>query len=358
MNFYREAYVKLLSQVVGFIKRTDAGNRTTAAFGKKWFRNFFRNLTNINKTILYRQTEIPVIVTGAGPSLEQALPIIKKTESCALIIAASSSVMALSKNDISPDIIITTDGGNWALLHIYPKIRQLIPETPLAVNLCAALPSQCTGTPFLIINDGSLWQSIILNELSLPSVLIPQRGTVSATAVDLALLLSSGNIYLTGMDFSVNDIVTHARPYSFDSLLFDRADRLNSVYSESFTRSSLIRQGGSLEIYAAWFKNQLTLWPKRIFSIGDISLSTENLTNQTISKNTDLFLKVDSVNEDPAFFNKRGATALLAALKKTEYSQNLKQELNSLLFPGEKSVTDHDLEIAIKEISCKKASYE
>jgi hypothetical protein len=168
------------------------------------------------------------------------------------------------------------------------------------------------------------------------------------------------------MDFSVKDIVTHTRPYSFDNLTFDNAGRLKPVYSEIFTRSTLIRQGGSLDIYSAWFKNQLNLWPKRIFSIGggnnifengDIELNLR-ISTQANSKNTDLIFKADRVNQDSALFSKRGEGALLAALKKPEYAQNIKQELNSLLFPGKKSVTDHELEIAIKEISCKKASYE
>jgi len=360
MNFYRESYVKLISQVVSFIKRTDAGNRTTAAFGTKWVRNFFRNLVNINKTILYRQTAIPVIVTGAGPSLEYAMPVIKKVQDFCLIIAASSSVIALAKNDITADIVITTDGGNWALKHIYHTKNNI-----LAVNLCAALPSQCCNTPFLIINDGSLWQNIILNELSLPSVLIPQRGTVTATAVDLAMILSTGNIYLAGLDFSVRDIITHARPYSFDSLFFNKANRLTPVYSESFTRSTLIRQGGSLDIYNTWFKNQLTLWPKRIFSIGsyngnnifingDIQLNSEVSFKELSPKNTDLMFKADSIKEDPALFSKRGGEALLTALKKPEYAQDLKKELNSLFFADEKSVTDQKLETTIKDITGKK----
>jgi len=39
---------------------------------------------------------------------------------------------------------------------------------------------------------------------------------------------------------------------------------------------------------------------------------------------------------------------LLNAIKQSEYSQNLKQELNSLLFSGENKVTEQELEMAIK----------
>ena len=344
LNYYREAYVNILSQAVDFIKRADAGARTTAAFGKRWVKNFFYNLRMVNKTLLYRQSEIPVIVTGSGPSLEQAIPVIKRAQDNCLIIAASSSVMALSNSGIKPDVIIATDGGSWALWHMYPCYRE--GAAALAVNLCAALPSQATCTPLLLINDGSFWQNIILHELALPSVLLAQRGTVTATALELAMLLTGGNIYLAGMDFSVNDIRTHTRPYGFDNLFFGRANRFIPYYSESFTRSSLIKKGGSMDIYAAWFKTQLISWPKRIFSIGGYNNIFENgkpSLNGSRKKDGGFF---ETKNEtDTEAFCKRGISALLNALKNPQYAQNLKQELVPLL--------GQDLEKAIKETAGK-----
>ena len=356
MNYYKESYVKLLSAAVEFIKRADAENRTAAVFGKRWVRNFFKNLNLLNQTLLYKQTDIPVIVTGSGPSLEQAVPVIKETQDNCLIIAASSSVTALSCGGVTPDIIIATDGGNWALRHIYPNYRNAAHSPiPLAVNLTAALPSQCAATPQLIINDGSFWQSIVLHELGLPSVIIPQKGTVTAAALELALILSQTNIYLAGMDLSVSDIRTHARPYSFDSLLSDRACRFTPFYSESFTRSTLLREGGSMGIYRSWFKNQIETWPKRIFSITDSEIFKNGIpSGEAVAKKRDNFNTV-CVEGEPSIFCKRGASALLAAIKKQNYSGILKKELTPLLFPGENKVTEKELEMAIKETAVKEA---
>jgi len=356
MKFYGEAYLKLLSQVVEFIKQADASRRTTSVFGKKWVRNFFKNITYINKTILYKQTEIPVIVTGSGPSLENEIPVIRQMQDFCLIIAASSSILALENGGIKADIIIATDGGSWALKHIYPFFRtansmgenrllrkhppESAAESALAANLCAALPSQCCSLPFLILNDGSLWQNIILHELALPSVMLQQRGTVTATAVDLALALSAGNIYLAGMDLSIKGIRTHARPYEFDHLFYNSALRLSPFYSQSFIRSGLIRDGGSMDIYAAWFRNQLAVWPKRIFYLTDTSgtlKDTPSIKQDVIKKTSGFFKTVhvndNSVNNNGADFCKRGVNALLAAMKNSEYAASLRAELMPLLFP-------------------------
>jgi hypothetical protein len=352
LNYYKQAYVKLLSLAAAFLKRTSAEKRTTAVFGRRWVKNFFKNIGKINHTLLYRQTETPVIITGSGPSLEQALPVIQKTQNNCIIIAASSSILALSSAGIKADIVIATDGGCWALKHIYPFYRNYknTDSTVLAVNLCAALPSQCVDTAQLIINDGSFWQNIVLHELALPSVIIPQKGTVTACAIELAMILTSGNIYLAGMDFSVNDVRTHARPYSFDSLFYSRANRFIPFYTESFTRSGLLHKGGSMNIYESWFKEQLNKWSKRIFSISGNKIfeTGEPSTHFALKKTEELFKTVS--NKNPDDFCERGIYALLNAMKQPQYAQNLKQELISLLFPDEKNVTERELETAVKNI--------
>ena len=359
MNHYKQDYVRLFSFVVDFIKRMDAGRRTAAAFGKKWVGNFFKNIGNTQKILLYKPMDIPVIITGSGPGLEKAMPSILKAQEECLIIAAASSVMALSFYGIKADIVINTDGGNWALRHIYPFFRKsdngiennVENAASFAVNLCAALPSQCVNFPMLIMNDGSFWQSIILHELSLPSVIIPQKGTVTACAVELALALTSGNIYLAGMDLSVRDMRSHARPYAFDHLLFDSASRFTPVYSQSFIRSSLIHEGGSLDIYAAWFKKQLASWSKRIFSMGGSNELFENAIceEKANKKNISNYFKAQNVKGGSANFRERSVKALIAALKNGEYAENLKTELAPMLFPDEKNVTENQMETAINE---------
>jgi len=348
LEHYREAYVKLISQVVDFIKRSDASKRTTDAFGKRWVKNFFKNLKILNKNVLFKQTDIPVIITGSGPSLEEALPIIKEAQKYCYVIASSSSLLALFNYGITPDITIATDGGSWALKHMYSFYRSKN-SCALAVNLCAALPSQCYDTPILLINDGTFWQNIVLHELSLPSVIVPQRGTVTATAVDFAIHISRGSIYLAGMDLSVNDIKSHVRPYAFDQLLIEKSCRFSPVYSQSFLRSSLINSGQSLNIYASWFKTQLNSWPNNIFSIaGKHSIFKEGdlikqIKNQTQTKKANEYLNTVNNKNDTSLFCKRGVDVLLKALKDPQYSENLKQELVPLV--------GQDIETSIKELA-------
>ncbi|MDR1319760.1 MAG: DUF115 domain-containing protein [Treponema sp.] len=278
LRVYGEGYLSVLSETVDFIKRAGANARTEKNFGRRWLKNFFKNVSLMRSALLFRPAASPVVITGSGPSLEDSLPSLFEMRKEVFILASSSSLPALEAGGLEPDLVIATDGGSWAPLHLFAWVRNPARGGDgtagaagrlLAINPCAAVPSQCGAFPFLVLSDGSLWQSLILKELGVPSLVIPQRGTVTASALELALNLSSGNIYLAGMDLSVRDLRSHARPYGFDHLLYGRASRLNPAYSQTFTRSDKIRGGGSHEVYASWFKSRIETLPDRIFSLGN-----------------------------------------------------------------------------------------
>jgi hypothetical protein len=273
-DHYGERYLRLLAAAAALIRRFDAGRRTLRAFGRRWFRNFFRNLSLLRSFPRYPELRTPVLVTGAGPSLEESLPLIaelKKKLGC-FIIAAASSVPALLYRGLIPNLALSTDGGGWALLHLYELFRRP-PEGPegafaLAAAFCARLPSQCQALPLLGIADGSLWQTLILRGLGIPHLVLPQRGTVTASALDLAFALGRGKVYIAGMDLDTQDILTHVRPYAFDRLWREEASRFSVEYGQRFARGLALREGGSHRVYAEWFGSQLASYPDRLGTLG------------------------------------------------------------------------------------------
>ena len=264
---YGRLCLDLVRESAEFIKRADASRRTARAFGKRWVRNFFRNLTLFQNVLLCGPIDRPVVVTGSGPSLEASLPRIRAAREGVFVLASSSSLPALTAGGIRPDMVIGTDGGGWALMHLHACFRLDAPPR-LACALSAAIPSRCSESPVLPLGDGSLWQTLALNAAGVPWTLVPQRGTVTASALELALSIGSGQVFMAGMDLSVGDIRSHARPYGFDHLFFGAASRLSPVYSQAFVRSDRIRAGGSHDVYAAWFRSRLESWRGRVFSLG------------------------------------------------------------------------------------------
>ena len=348
LRVYGNICLDLVRESAEFIKRSEANRRTGASFGRRWVRNFFRNLALPHRTIRYRPLDMPIVITGSGPSLESALSKIHALKENVFILAASSSLTALAACGITPDMVISTDGGGWALLHLHACFRMEYSSNndpcPLAFSLSAAIPSQCSALPLLPLNDGSLWQSIALHSIKLPSALIPQRGTVSASALELAMILGSGNIFLAGMNLSVNDIKTHVRPYGFDHLFFGRASRFRPVYSQCFMRSGDMKAGGSHDVYAAWFKSKIASWPRRIFSLGGNHAAFEDNLPRVIpaalsaagagGRSDKDFFEIIAANDSPEQRCTCAAEALIAALDNPRYAAALSGELAPLLFPS------------------------
>jgi hypothetical protein len=357
LRLYGETCLGLVSETAAFIKRADASRRTAAAFGRRWINNCFRNLRLVQRALMFKPMDAPLIITGSGPGLESALPHILAMQGRAFILAASSSLAALAEGGIEPDMVISTDGGSWAQPHLYTRFRAAAPPAAgrLALALYAALPSQCADIPFLVLNDGSLWQRVILNALGVPSVIIPQRGTVTASALELALVLSSGPIYLAGMDLAIRDIRTHVRPYGFDHLFYGTASRLRPVYSQCFVRSAAMRQGGSHAVYAAWFKNQLAVWPRRIFSMGEnhaiFNHSAPDNAPRAAAAWRGYFIET-------AISGRRGkaAEALIRAMDEPRCSAILRDELAPLLFPDAAGAAVREIQETIRGMAAKGAN--
>ena len=384
LRVYGDACLGLVRESTEFIRRSEASRRTGAAFGKRWVRNFFRNVTLLRQTLLYRPMDIPIVITGSGPSLESAIPKICAAREGVFVLAASSSLPALTACGIMPDMVISTDGGGWALLHLHACFQEgnfttnqhkptrttgkyrstgswsscgswsnnLRISPKLAFALSAALPSQCSSMPLLPMNDGSLWQSMVLHSIGVPSVLIPQRGTVTASALELALALGTGSIFLAGMDLSVRDIRSHARPYGFDHLFFGAASRLRPVYSQYFIRSRDMKAGGSHDVYAAWFKNRIASLPQRVFSLGGNHAALEDnlpaISLKATAKNNQNYFKIMTLNDTPEQRRRQAEKTLIAALDNPQYADALIGELAPLLFPSSTDVQPKEIAEAIR----------
>ena len=369
LRIFGDACAALVRESAEFIKRAAASRRTSAAFGRRWVGNFFRNLTVMQSAVMYKTMDMPVVITGSGPSLETALPQIAACRESIFLIAASSSLPALAAGGIIPDMVISTDGGAWALFHLHGCFRTAraagsnVPPPDnsagilLACSLSAAIPSQCSAVPLLLMTDGSLWQSMALNAAGIPSVLIPQLGTVTASALELAVILSSGNIFLAGMDLAVSDIKSHARPYAFDNLFTGWSSRFLPVYSQYFMRSNDIVAGGSHDVYAAWFNSRIDLWPERIFSLGGNHVNLENKLPQKIlaagmrrDNRQDFFKVIDNLHEDRCGC---AAETLIAALHDPRYAGTLSGELTPLLFPRQTETPAAEIAGTLRELAHK-----
>ena len=260
---YGSEALALVSAAAVFLKRAAANARTVASFGRAWFRNAV-DLASYSTTMLsILPGDWPVAVVAAGPSLEACLPELRaaQDERGLFVVSVSSALPALAEGNVRVDLTVATDGGGWAAFHLLEAARK---QLPTAVALTAALPSALYSAALLPIRDSSRWQRLLSASAGLPSVSAPQRGTVAATAVDLAMALTDGPIYLTGFDLGVSRGRTHARPNALDRFHEDRAERLAPAASAAYSRYLAAKEGTSLRIYAEWLAGKLNSENPRI----------------------------------------------------------------------------------------------
>jgi hypothetical protein len=358
---YGKEFVEILSRTVEVIRRGAANRATVRGFGRRWLRNSLRNLGLFVRPAKPGRTNRPVLVSAAGPGLEKELPVLAAlaaSPSRPFFIAVSSSFPCLASAGITPDLVVATDGGAWALLHLYEAFRLFSGAGKtqadglcFACALSAALPSQIGEYPALILADGSVWQRWLLGVLGLPFAAFPQRGTVSASALDLAFSLSSGPVYVSGLDLCHADLVTHCRPYALDRLRDEGADRLAPAYSGTFEREAAIRGSRALSIYASWFKNELAKYPRPL-----CALTEENrlgIPRASFHKEIRGSPKTEARGSagETAFSEAvspgnggDGVHILVRGLEDPRAGTRIAAELGELLFPDGKNVKKADIE--------------
>ncbi|MDR2073146.1 MAG: DUF115 domain-containing protein [Spirochaetaceae bacterium] len=358
---YGSACLDLAARTVECLRRISANRITIKNFGRRWLRNGLRNLNILRNPVTVRGGSRPLLICAAGPSLEDALDDIGEwnhSPAKPLVMAVSSAVPALLHRKILPDLIIATDGGGWALFHLFESCREIpvdasaapaagpaaarSPHAPggrpvIAAGFTAALPSQMEVWPALILCDGSLWQELLLRTFQLPFVSFPQRGTVSASALDLALYVTTGKVYIAGLDFAHRDLKTHARPYAFERVLEQEASRFRPFYSRSFERERTIDTSGSHGIYAAWFKTYAGSFPGRIYSLGgktDLGIphAAAELESGGPVAEAGPCIRVEAGTK-AGRSAKAGVSLLLEALDHPGMKKQLSRELGELLLP-------------------------
>jgi hypothetical protein len=337
-DVYGEKYLNLIKDITAFVKRTDANKRTRSAFGRRWVKNVIKNcflFNNNDGVALPVQSDSDCIVAGASPGLKTAYGVIGRLmKGGAPLIAVSSAVSALFHAGLRPDIIVACDGGNWAHLHLFEAVRLFFKKKgrntgtvpALAFNLSAALPSCCAGFNLLPFSDGTLFQNLAQKCFDMPPLYFPQRGTVGASAIDLACYLSGGTVYTAGIDFSHNDIRTHAKPYAFDKILFSAANRMRPLYSLQFERAETINASGANRIYADWFAAQN--YQHKICSVTDNNVTVEKSGDR--KSGAVKYFKKSRVQKPVV----RLVTVLTQALETPETGGKLSEELSALLLNG------------------------
>jgi len=263
---------------------------TLAKLGRLYIRNALRNISLIPDFPSIANISFgssPVLVLGAGPSLDETLDALAAHFAQTLaqesrpfrIICVDTCLGALKDRDIVPDLVVILESQYW-------NIRDFIGcrnwEVPSAVDLSAYPPSArvLSGGGYIFMTP---WTHLRiferLKEASLLPAVIPPLGSVGLTAVELARRLSRGKIICAGLDFSFSADKFHARGTPGQRARLNTQTHLhvfNHNYDASFAAHSksgkAIRSNPSLQNYRNLFEREFSPDP-RLFDIEGSGLS-------------------------------------------------------------------------------------
>ncbi|MCL2792367.1 MAG: DUF115 domain-containing protein [Spirochaetaceae bacterium] len=276
---------------------------TTNYFGKKYIKNIFRNIIAVEKTAIIKNIEKPVIIASSGPTIENAIPLIKKTRNSIFLIALSSSYSILKYNNIRPDMIISTDPGYYAAVHLdLLEEDNLLISSPLTANV-----GRHNKNPYFVINQGTFMENYFLKNCGIPYINIPSNGTVAGSSYYLTATITKNPVIFAGFDLCTSDIKTHCSPHAFENILFKNSEKTNPLlnihYDHAVTNYNVIgsanphcRSSLPLKAYNGWFNT--TFLGENYFRLNPSGMEIKKM--KTIDDNGvyELISSCSSSNED------------------------------------------------------------
>lgn len=339
---------KISSAVERIFTQYNLNITTTSGFGKKQIKNAFRNIMQLENIICFSKSTNnklckPILITGSGPTLEKCVDFMIKNRRLFFLIALSSSIEFLKEKGIIPDIVITTDPGFYASLHLKPFSRC---NVTLAFPLTANIGSK-NKQPAFIFNQGTFIENFFSQLI--PFFHLNPNGTVAGSAVNLSSAITKNIVLLVGIDFSTEDIKTHCSPHSFDSLFLKKNKRLIPLPDYFYKRAvndypqvieKKYRVSNQLSVYSDWFSNIWTGKKNIFYRLCPSVVEIKGVKNITFEE-AEIFLKNKNdintdKNENNSVFDSANLSVSEIKIKALELMNKL---LKNVISSEEKDIT-------------------
>lgn len=255
-------------QVAQLLKELRGSLATTAALGRRWLANTFRNFVALEdvRPLPHWPGRRPVVIAASGPSLAEALPLIARHRSRLLLWALPSAAPALHAAGLTPDLVVLTDPGYFAVYHLHGALPE---GTPLAMPVSAGPGAWRIGARVSYFNQDTVFEREVLAAARVAGPTVLPSGTVSASALQLALGSTAGPVVFAGLDLAFRDVHSHARPNAVERLLVTGSSRLAPLHHRLFAHAAEqaprilgaagpgsrgpARSNLALDTYAGWF---------------------------------------------------------------------------------------------------------
>ena len=203
-----EIYQNLLAFTENALATYWRNRNALGVLGRHWVRHLFANLAALPRIVPFSAAK-PVLIAGAGPSLDTAIQFISQMREKLTVLAVDTALGALLESGIEPDVVCVLETQCWNHLDFHnahnadfvlaADLTSYPGSVALAERRIFPFVSEFTPLQFLerLKQTGVTW--------------IPPLGSVGLAAVYLALQCSKGPVFLAGLDFAYVPGKTHGR---------------------------------------------------------------------------------------------------------------------------------------------------
>lgn len=279
LRAFPESYRNVSERITGALRRLIADAATVSRWGRLWIRNILRNADRLRfRSSLPSFAGRTVLVVCPGPTLAALIPHLHALPRLPVVVAVASAAITLRAWGIPPDLVVHSDAGFYSTYHFTGDFA-----TELCMPLTAAPPPRAKSVEtrhcFRVFSGNSHVEAVALAGIAAVPV-IPEAGSVSATAVRISCAVSEGPCYVSGLDLAADDLLVHARPHAFDGYLASRASRFSPEHHLRFERTADMTRGpgrerhaGNMSTYASWFRDNRASF-ERVSRLAPTSVDT------------------------------------------------------------------------------------
>jgi hypothetical protein len=197
--------------------------------------------------------DIPFIVVGAGPSLDESIDFLKKVQDKAIIVTSNSPYRKLINSGIKPHLVVTADPLSPTLAGFQ---NVSLEDVPLACPFSAypEIVRRFSGRIISWVTFSPLVDTLkefLGNKAGTP---IMEKGTVSACVLDISRVLGSKKVLFVGQDMCVR---ADGKYYTDDSSYADTGrhytDKMEGHRLPGNTENEVIVEG-RLYVYLKTFE--------------------------------------------------------------------------------------------------------
>lgn len=260
---------------------------TLVKMGRLYAKNIFKNLVKnaFSKPLIEKSINQPILVLGAGTSIDKVVPYIKQEADRLYILAVDAVVIALLKHGIIPDKIIAVESqlaNEKAFIGLANSKLPVIADLTSRRNILNITKGEIS---FFLSEYEKTNFLKNLKSKEIISKIIPPLGSVGLAAVEIALHLRASEnipIFFGGLDFCYEISKTHCNDAPHIRNIFDNHNRLKTIENPGTAFKtgafSCIGKDGIQRItdnalfgYAKLFSARYSM-KKNLYDIGDVGM--------------------------------------------------------------------------------------